>query len=100
MAARFMSLGHLLSFSGSVTRPAARRLHASARAVDDAHLLIETDSPDQPPDRRAGEMNQPAYLRDVAETLARLRGTTVESIARCTYANACRVYAVDPPVSP
>jgi TatD DNase family protein len=94
MAHRFAALGHYISFSGSVTRPGAKRVAAAARAIPKDRILIETDAPDQTPEGRGAVPCEPAFVVDVARRIATLRSTTLEQIAAQTFDNACRVYGV------
>jgi TatD DNase family protein len=90
LARSYVERGHFVSFSGSVCNPRSTKTRAAAREVGAAHLLIETDSPDQTPLPHRPAINEPAFVRDVADTVARLRDATVESIAALTHANALR----------
>ncbi|MCB9764993.1 MAG: TatD family hydrolase [Alphaproteobacteria bacterium] len=74
---RYAAMGLMFSFSGSVTRPRARRIRAAARAVPAERLLVETDAPDQPPEGAPSRRNEPAHGRLVIEALEALRGAAV-----------------------
>lgn len=50
-------------------------------------MLIETDSPYLAPVPHRGKLNQPAFVRFVAEEIAKLRETSVEDIAAATSRN-------------
>ena len=91
----FLDLGFYISFSGIVTFKNATQVQESARLVPDDRLLIETDCPFLSPVPKRGEQrNQPAYVRYVAEQLARLKGVSVETIAAQTTANAYRLFGL------
>ncbi len=45
-------------------------------------MLIETDSPYLAPVPHRGKRNEPAYVVNTAETIARLRGLTKEQLGR------------------
>ena len=87
-----MDLGFYISFSGIVTFPKAGALRAVARTLPEERLLIETDAPYLAPVPHRGERNEPAWLPHVAETLARVRGCSVERIAAVTRDNAERLF--------
>jgi TatD DNase family protein len=84
--------GLSISFSGSLTFPNSKRAHASAAVVPINRLLIETDSPDIRPYLCTTELNEPANIVRVAETLSKIRKTTVEEVAELTWDNACRIF--------
>jgi len=89
-----MDLGLMISFSGIVTFKNAAALREVARSVPDDYLLIETDSPYLAPMPHRGRQNQPAYVRHVAETLADIRGSSVEHIAEVTADNFYRLFKI------
>lgn len=91
----FLELGFYISFSGTVTFKNAKQIQASAAMVWDDRILIETDCPFLAPVPKRGEKrNEPAYVRFVAEQVARLRGKTVEEIASQTTQNACKLFGI------
>jgi TatD DNase family protein len=91
-----LDLGFHISFSGIVTFRNARELHEVARRVPLDRMLIETDSPYLAPVPHRGKRNQPAWVRDVAQGIARLRDVPVETIARATSDNFFRLFGIDP----
>ena len=86
-----LELGFHISFSGIVTFKNAVALKEVARRVPLDRMLIETDSPYLAPVPHRGKLNQPAYVRYVAEEIARLRDVPVEVIAGATSANFFRL---------
>jgi TatD DNase family protein len=87
--------GHYISFAGNLCVSNARKPIAAARAVPDDRLLLETDSPDQtPPDRRPAD-NEPAFIVDIAQRLASVRGVELGELARTTFENAQRVFSIE-----
>jgi TatD DNase family protein len=88
----FLDLGFFISFSGVVTFKNAAQVKASASLVPAERLLIETDCPFLAPVPKRGTRNEPAFVRHVAEHLAQLRGTDLESLAHQTTANACQLF--------
>jgi TatD DNase family protein len=96
VAAAALDLGFHISFSGIVTFKNARALKDVARRVPLERMLIETDSPYLAPVPFRGKTNQPAYVRHVAEEIARLRAIAVEEVAAATSANFFRLFGVRP----
>jgi TatD DNase family protein len=82
-----IDLGFHISISGIVTFKNAHVVKEVARQVPLDRLLVETDSPYLAPAPHRGKTNQPAYVRHVAEEIARLRGIALEDIAAATTRN-------------
>lgn len=89
-----MALGLMISISGIVTFRNAGALREIAKTIPDDRLLIETDSPYLAPIPHRGKQNQPAYVQHVAETLAEIRNTSVETIAEISRNNFYRLFDV------
>jgi TatD DNase family protein len=89
-----LDLGFHISFSGIVTFKNAVAIKDVARRVPLERMLIETDSPYLAPMPYRGKRNQPAWVRYVAEEIARLRGTTAEAIGRATSDNFFRLFGI------
>ena len=87
MAEAVIALGFHISFSGIVTFKNAGALKDVARWVPLERLLVETDSPYLAPVPHRGESNRPALVRHVGEEVARLRGISLEELARATTGN-------------
>jgi TatD DNase family protein len=90
-----MKLGFHISFSGIVTFKNATALKDVARRVPLDRLLVETDSPYLAPVPFRGKTNRPAWVRYVAEEVARLRDAPFEEIARATSENFFRLFRVE-----
>ena len=92
IAKRALNLGFYISFSGIVTFKNALAVKEAARYVPEDRLLIETDSPYLAPVPYRGKPNQPAYVRYVAEEIARLRNVSYERIANISTENFFRLF--------
>lgn len=90
----FLDLGFYISYSGIVTFKNAKQVQAAAQTVPSDRLLIETDCPFLAPVPRRGKTNEPSYVRHVAEYLADLRQTDLETIAQQTTTNACNLFNI------
>lgn len=84
--------GLYLSVGGPVARPDNERLHQAIRMIPLEFLLIETDSPDQPPASHKGQLNPPATLWEVARAIAELRKMTPTEILDITASNFRRLF--------
>ena len=90
----YLEAGFYVSFSGVLTYPRNAANRAAAAAVPLDRLLVETDSPFLPPQGRRGRRNEPAWVREVLETLSRVRGQSFEELAEATSANAERLFGL------
>ena len=87
-----LALGFHISFSGIVTFKNAVPLKEVAKRVPLERMLVETDSPYLAPVPHRGKPNQPAFVRHVAEEVARLRGIDFDEVARATTENFFRLF--------
>jgi len=76
--------GLYVGISGMVTFPKGDNIRDAARAVPAGRLLVETDSPYLAPVPHRGKRNEPALVRLVAETVAKVRGVSVDDLERDT----------------
>lgn len=95
-ALALVKLGLHISFAGTLTFPQSRRLRDAAARVPADRLLIETDTPDQPPIPHRGEPNRPALLPLVAASLAEVRGISTPAAMALCAANARRLFGLPP----
>ncbi|MBI3309839.1 MAG: TatD family hydrolase [Serratia liquefaciens] len=94
-AEALLALGLYISFSGILTFRNAEQLRDVARYVPLDRILVETDSPYLAPVPHRGKENQPAYVRDVAEYMAVLKGVSLETLAEATTANFSRLFHIE-----
>ena len=87
-----IDLGFLISFSGILTFKNATIIKEVARNIPLDKILIETDSPYLAPTPHRGKTNQPAYVKHVAEEIARLRNITVDEVGLATTRNFNRLF--------
>ena len=91
-ADELIKLGFKLGFGGAMTYSRATKLRELAATLPPESILLETDAPDIPPDfLERGLPNEPQYLPRIAQTLAELRGLSLEEVARVTTENAVSV---------
>jgi TatD DNase family protein len=86
-ASAALDMGFYISFSGIVTFPNAKEIQDVATRVPLDRMLIETDSPYLAPIPFRGKSNEPAYVRYVAEAIAKLRGIELTELADRTTTN-------------
>jgi TatD DNase family protein len=92
-----LAMNFYISFSGIVTFKNAKQLKEVAQRVPLERMLIETDSPYLAPVPYRGKLNQPAYVKHVAEEIARLRGISVDEVGQRTTDNFQRLFKLEKP---
>jgi TatD DNase family protein len=91
-ARRYLDLGQHLSFSGILTFKTAGSIRAAAAFAPADRILIETDAPFLAPIPFRGKRNEPAFIVKTLETLAAVRGVTVEEMDLLTAQNTRRLF--------
>ena len=87
-----IELGFHISFSGILTFKNATIIKEVAQNIPLEKILIETDSPYLAPVPYRGKTNQPAYVKHVAEEIARLRNIPLEEVGAATSQNFMRLF--------
>lgn len=86
--------GWYLAIGGVVTFKNAVKMKEVAIDVPLDRLLLETDAPYLTPVPYRGKENEPAYVKFVAEEIAKLRGISYEEVVANTYENVSNVFAL------
>ena len=94
MARELLRLGYYLSFTGVITFKNARRAIEVIREVPIDRLMIETDAPYMTPEPFRGRRNSSLYVYRMAETIAEIKGMSVEEVERITTENGKRLFAI------
>jgi TatD DNase family protein len=94
MARQVMDLGFMISIAGPVTFKNARKILEVVKFVPDDMLLIETDSPYLTPEPYRGKRNESAYVKLIAEKIAKIKGRSVEYIEETTTSNAKKLFGI------
>lgn len=86
--------GYYVSFSGIVTFKKSEALRNVSKYIPDDRILIETDSPYLTPEpKRKVRVNEPGFVRYVAECVAVQRNCSVEHLAEVTTANFFKLFS-------
>lgn len=83
-----------IAIGGVVTFKKAIKLKEVAKEVPLKKILLETDAPYLTPVPYRGKTNQPAYVKYVAEEIAKLRGMSLDEINEITTENAKDVFKI------
>jgi TatD DNase family protein len=92
----FERYGFYISFSGSVTRPGAKKVVNALERVSCDRFVLETDSPDiypsLPDGRSCGALNEPSNLPLIAGLAARRIQVPLTEFAENAYKNTLDVF--------
>ena len=84
--------GFYIALGGVTTFKNAKKAKEVAKVVPLDRLLLETDAPYMTPVPYRGKENQPAYVKFVAEEIAKLRNISFEEVEKATTNNACKLF--------
>ena len=94
MARELVSLGYMISFSGTLTFTNARKTVESASAIPPEAILIETDCPYLAPHPKRGTLNHSGNLLYTNRVLSGILGISEEECAILTENNAKRFFKI------
>ncbi len=81
----YVGVGGIMTFSNS-------EVDEYVADVPLEHVVVETDSPYLAPEPNRGDRNEPAYVRHVVDTLARVKDRPIEEVEQVTTENARDIY--------
>lgn len=93
-AEKFLKLGYMISFTGIITYPKTERLAETIKEIPIERIMVETDCPFLAPQRVRGERCEPAFVRDVAEKIAEIKGISFDEVAQVTTENAEKFFGL------
>ena len=94
MARELVSLGYMISFSGTLTFTNARKTVQAASILPHTSVLVETDCPYLAPHPKRGTLNHSGNLVYTNRALAGVFGITEEECAILTENNAKRFFGI------
>jgi TatD DNase family protein len=92
-ARTFIEMGFYLGLGGYIGYPSSKGLRDVVKQLPLERLVLETDCPFLPPQRHRGQRNEPAFITETAQELARIKGLEVSEVARVTGENARAVFS-------
>lgn len=94
-AKEILKLGFYISFTGVITFPKAGEARKVIEAVPIEKIMVETDCPYLAPVPHRGKRNEPAFVREIAKTIAEVKGLSLEDVARITTLNVKELFGID-----
>jgi TatD DNase family protein len=83
-----LDLGFSVTFTGNITYKKADNLRELVRFAPLERIFLETDAPYLAPEGMRGKRNEPARVKSVAEEISRIKGISLEEVARVTTQSA------------
>ncbi len=91
-AKRLLDLGFMFGIGGPFTWTRSRKLRDLLPRLPLESLLLETDAPDQPDEQHRGQRNEPAFITDIAASIAQQLDIDLETLAETTTTNAITLF--------
>jgi TatD DNase family protein len=91
---KFLDRGSHVSFNGIITFDKTGNMEKLVKMAPMDRIILETDCPYLTPVPHRGKRNEPAYVRFVAEHVARVKGLAVEEVERQTTENAKTLFGI------
>lgn len=93
-AEKLLDLGLMMSFTGIITYQNNEDLRDVVKMVPLDRMMLETDSPYLTIESKKGQPGEPADVKVIAETVARVKDVPFEEVVRMTTANAERFFVI------
>lgn len=93
-ALEYLDMGFYLAFGAYIGYPSSLELRNIVARVPADSLVVETDCPFLPPQARRGKRNEPAYMAQTVELIAKIRQVPVETVAAETTRNAVKLFGL------
>ncbi|MBI5503227.1 MAG: TatD family hydrolase [Deltaproteobacteria bacterium] len=90
----YLDYGLVISFTGILCFPKSDALRDTAARLPLDRLMVETDSPYLAPPPHRGKRNEPAFVTQVAATLAVVHGVSTEAVVEATARNAGELFSL------
>lgn len=83
-----LDMGFFVSFTCNITYKKADNLRELVRFAPLERIFLETDAPYLAPEGLRGKRNEPASVRYVAQEISRIKGQSLQDVARITTQSA------------
>lgn len=93
-AKEVLDLGLLISFTGNITYAEADEQKQVVAEIPLAKMMVETDSPFLAPVPYRGTRNEPAYVVEVADEIAKTKSVSRQEVSRATTENARKLFDI------
>ena len=81
---RILALGSLVSFTGILTFKNGQNVRDAVAATPLDQFMLETDSPFLAPVPYRGKRCEPAYVKEISEVVAQVKGCSLDELSAVT----------------
>lgn len=85
---RVLSMDSIVSFTGILTFKSGQNVRETLKTAPLGKFMLETDSPYLAPPPYRGKRCEPAYVKEIAEATAEIKGCTMAELSEATNATA------------
>jgi TatD DNase family protein len=89
---RILEIGSLVSFTGIVTFKNGQNVRDTVAATPLDKFMLETDCPYLAPVPYRGKRCEPAYVKEISETVAQVKGCSLEALGAATCKTASEFF--------
>jgi TatD DNase family protein len=89
---RVLEMGSLVSFTGIVTFKNGQNVRDTVAATPPGQFMLETDCPYLAPVPYRGKRCEPAYVKEISETVAQVQGCSLEELSAATCKTAAEFF--------
>ena len=89
---RIREIGSMVSFTGIVTFKNGQNVREAVAALPLGEFMLETDAPFLAPIPYRGQRCEPAYVKEIAETIAQVKQCSLEELSQASCATAHRFF--------
>jgi TatD DNase family protein len=89
-----LKMNFVLGLGGTITYKKNSHLREVAKETPLSRIVLETDAPFLAPQDHRGKPNKPAYIKNIAQFLAKVRNESFETIAKETTKNALTLFNI------
>jgi TatD DNase family protein len=89
---RVLALGSIVSFTGIVTFKNGQNVRDALAATPLDKFMLETDCPYLAPIPYRGKRCEPAYVKEISETVARVKNCSLEELSKATCETAHKFF--------
>ena len=89
---RVLEIGSLVSFTGIVTFKNGQNVRDTVAATPLDKFMLETDCPYLAPVPYCGQRCEPAYVKEISETVAQVKDCSLETLSAATCKTAAEFF--------